>query len=271
MAEERIRKPVFSGKFYPDDSETLQFAIRQFLDTISLDCKRGHLKSLVCPHAGYIYSGYTAGHSYKVLEQCLGGFKNDLKIFLIGPCHNTEVEGLALSTMDEWNTPIGGVEVSSVVSDMIQSEEDCHENNQAHELEHSLEVQLPFLQVTLANRDFNIIPILVSKGDYSAYADILEKYLDDDSLLLVSTDLSHYDSYDSAKEKDKKTIDAILDLNIDQFQSLGDACGKLPLLILLELAKRNKWKPNLADYRNSGDTAGDKTAVVGYASIYLCG
>ncbi|MBN2100774.1 AmmeMemoRadiSam system protein B [Candidatus Dojkabacteria bacterium] len=271
MIEEKVRKPTYAGSFYPEDSGTLRFAIGQYLDDAEVDCGKCNLRALIAPHAGYIYSGYTAGNAYKVLAHCSEKTKELMRIFILGPCHKTPVKGMGVSTVDVWNSPLGRVKVSEVARQMVKNEDLCNEANSAHEMEHSIEVQLPFIQSVLSGKQFEIVPVLFSEGDCVEYADIFEKYIGDNDLLIVSTDLSHYHPYDEAKDIDQKTIDSILSLSYEYVQSSEDSCGNLPLSVLVEIAKRHKWQPKLADYRTSGDTAGDKDSVVGYASIYFCG
>jgi len=270
MSEVKVRKPVYAGSFYPEDAETLRFAVSQYIDAAEINCDRCKLKAIISPHAGYIYSGYTAGYSYKAVKKFAKGLGGTVKIFLLGPCHKTLVQGLVVSCADTWHMPFGAVKVSDVAKELVKNEDLCSDSDQAHLQEHSLEVQLPFLSVSLVGHEYEIIPILCSELDYKAAAKLISKYLDDNSLIVVSTDLSHYQSSEVANERDKKTIDAISNLDTEALMRNGDACGKTPVSILIELAKMNKWKVNLANYSNSGDTAGDKSAVVGYVSMYFC-
>lgn len=266
----KVRKPVYAGSFYPEDVETLRFAVSQYMNSAEVNCGRCRLKAVISPHAGYIYSGYTAGYSYKIVQQCTKRFKETVKVFLLGPCHKMQVQGVAVSGAQTWHIPFGAVKVSDVARDLVKNEELCCDADQAHLQEHSLEVQLPFVHIALSGHEYEIIPILYSDSNYKTVAGVINKYLDDNSIIVVSTDLSHYQPYDIATEKDQKTIDAILNLDGEAFIEDGDACGKMPVLLLIELARMNKWKVKLAHYSNSGDTVGDKSAVVGYASIYFC-
>lgn len=266
----KVRKPVYAGSFYPEDAETLRFAVNQYIDAAEVNCDKCRLKAVISPHAGYIYSGYTAGYSYKVVQKCAKGFSGTVKVFLLGPSHKALVEGMVVSGVDEWHTPFGSVAVSDVAKELTKNEELFSDIDQAHLQEHSLEVQLPFIHLALPSHQYEIIPILCSDLDYKAAAQLVNKYLDDNSLIVVSTDLSHYQPYDIANAKDKKTIDAILNLDSELFIQDGDVCGKMSVLMLIELAKMNSWKVNLAHYNNSGDAVGDKSAVVGYASMYFC-
>ncbi|MEA3357049.1 MAG: AmmeMemoRadiSam system protein B [Patescibacteria group bacterium] len=278
MQDASIRKSVFDGKFYPHDSGELAELVRGYIDSAKIDFRECDLKALVFPHAGYIYSGTTAGYSAKALKMFSTKkflrAESKIKIFLLGLSHNIKVTGLGLSTVDFWETPLGKVKVSALCSEMIRKEEICVEADRTHSVEHSIEVVIPFLQIALSElkpaQKFEIIPIIVSDIDFKSAAVILEKYISANDLVIVSTDLSHYLEYSSALDIDNNTVDQILRLDIGGFGKTGDACGKESVLILMSLARKLGWVPILADYSNSGDTAGDKKAVVGYASIIFC-
>jgi AmmeMemoRadiSam system protein B len=171
--------------------------------------------------------------------------------------------GIALTNFELWQTPLGNIPSSSLY-EKLDDKINFKLLNEAHAFEHSIEVQLPFLQTVL--KDFRITPLLTGRVDrHKEIAVKLKEYINDNTLLIVSSDLSHYRPYKEAKRCDSETVKQILslDANIDQEQ----ACGDDGIKILIELAKMLKWKVKLLDYRNSGDTAGDKSQVVGYAAI----
>jgi len=252
----RAREPAVAGAFYPGNAEELSMMVESFLNTPE-DKKISHLKALIVPHAGYIYSGQTAGYGFKQLEG-----KNYETVILIGASHQVFVNGFTIDDVTHYKTPLGLVELSPKVEELRK--EDYYNYVEAPK-EHSLEVELPFLQKTL--KDFKIIPVLTGNTDPMILAAVLRKYVDDKTLIVVSTDLSHYHTYEEAKELDNKCTDSIPALEISKTAAECEACGKIPILTLMLIAKDLGWKGELLDYRNSGDTAGDKSKVVGYSSI----
>jgi hypothetical protein len=269
MENQKIKKPVYAGSFYPEDAETLQFMIKQFLDAADIKLKRCKPKVLVVPHAGYVYSGYTAGYSYKLLKDYASNFGGKLKIFLIGPCHSMVVKNFVLSSYNLWHTPLGEVRVSEL-NNQLASKEEFSVFDQVFTKEHCLEVQLPFLQVALRGTNFEIIPILCSKLKTESMIDAFEEQLDENSVIVISTDLSHYLSQDQANSVDEQTIEALRSKDDEKLQEVGDACGLCGLRLAINLANRNKWKAKIADYSTSAETVGSKDAVVGYLSAYFC-
>lgn len=255
-----IRKPAVAGAFYPGDPEELGKMIKDFL-AAAKDIKiPGKLKALIVPHAGYIYSGPTAAFGYKLLSNYADQFS---KIILIGPSHFAGFFGAAESGASEWQTPLGIVKAGSLKKEV----KDIGMINlipEAHASEHCLEVQLPFLQTVL--KDFTIYPLLTGDIRPAALADEIEKALDKETMIIISSDLSHYFPYDKAVKLDSVCNKAIPELDIETMKSRGDACGKTGILVLMHLALKKKWKGKLLDYRNSGDTAGQKDQVVGYGA-----
>jgi AmmeMemoRadiSam system protein B len=245
--EENIRKARYAGSFYPKENKELSKMIERFLKNAKQKKIKGKLKGLLVPHAGYIYSGQVAAFAYKLLR------KNENKVILFGPSHQIYLEG-AFGFLGKWQTPIGEINVSSAQLPIVENDN-----------EHSLEVQVPFLQYGC--KDFTLMPIIYGEISPEELADIINSEMDDTSILIASSDLSHYLSYELAKKIDTETINAILDLDLQRFLQIGDACGKTGIAALIILAKKHKWKPILLDYKNSGDTAGDKKGVVGYAAI----
>jgi hypothetical protein len=247
------RKPAVAGTFYPKNPEELKRQVQDFLAQAEVIDTQGKLKALIVPHAGYIYSGIVAAQAYKLLESY--SFK---KVILLGPSHYQAFHGASIAEED-FQTPLGIVKVGNTESwlkeDLVISFPD------AHQQEHSLEVQLPFLQETLG--EFELYALVLGTVNEEKLAKYLAAKVDDDTLIIVSSDLSHYLEYQKAIMKDNDTISKILN---DDPGSL-DACGKVGIKVLMHLASIKGWPPQLLDYRNSGDTAGDKTKVVGYAAI----
>lgn len=253
-----IRPPAFAGTFYPEDEKDLKNDVERYIKNAKTTKFDGKIKALISPHAGFPYSGPVAASGYSLLKG-----KKYRKIIIIGTSHRMMFQGIALTNFSFWKTPLGNIPASKA-SEELESDFNFKLINEAHAFEHSIEVQLPFLQVVL--EDFSITPLLTGRiGNYEEIAEKLTKYAGEDTLFIVSADLSHYLPYKNAQERDKQTIDKIInfDTNIDPEES----CGSSGTITLIEMAKTLKWKSKLLDYRNSGDTAGDKKEVVGYASI----
>jgi len=241
------RAPVHAGAFYPADKTKLSSMINHFLSQTKSKKLEGKLAALIVPHAGYIYSGITAAFAYNSLRKA-----SPKKIILLGPSHYHYLKG-AFSFSLPWQTPLGVLKVNQADFPVMKKD-----------IEHSLEVEAPFLQTVLA--DFEFTPIMYGEISPDALAGSLLP-LKKETVIIASSDLSHFFKYTEAKQIDAVTINAILDLDFEEFMRVGDACGKTGIGALLLLAKKNNWKPVLLDYRNSGDTAGNMEEVVGYASI----
>jgi AmmeMemoRadiSam system protein B/AmmeMemoRadiSam system protein A len=251
------RKPAVAGSFYPSGEDELARAVDGYLENAD-DKRLPNVRGLVVPHAGYVYSGFTAAYGFK---QLVG---RDIKtVIVIAPSHRIHLSGAALLDVTHFETPLGLIHVSPKVKDLIK--EDGFANVPgAHSQEHALEVELPFLQRVLG--DFELIPIVVGDTDPKALASVLLKYVDDRTLVVASSDLSHYYPYDEAVKLDSACTKAIPSLDFEGMKSC-QACGDIPIQTLMRIAEEKGWVGKLLDYRNSGDTAGDKSRVVGYASV----
>lgn len=256
-----LRLPQFAGTFYPQDPLTLKRMIEDFFHQVVIEKLQKQPRALIVPHAGYLYSGLVAAFGFKMLE----GYQYE-KVILLGPSHYFYFDGLASSPNGYWQTPLGKIAClgkEDFVS--FQNAKEVIESALIHESEHCLEVEVPFLQLVL--RDFTLIPLLTGEGDMTPLANLLNTILDDNVLLIISSDLSHYYPYEVAKQKDKITLEAILNNNIEAFQKKGEACGKKGIEILMTIAKKRRWQPKLLKALNSGDITQEKDQVVGYGSI----
>ncbi|MFH1107049.1 MAG: AmmeMemoRadiSam system protein B [Candidatus Micrarchaeota archaeon] len=252
------REPAVAGAFYPAEALELKRMVDGFLRA-ARPKRVSDPRIVIAPHAGYIYSGPTAGFAFKPLE----GLQIK-RVFLLGPSHYAAFPGLGEDNHDKWKTPLGTVKVRRL-SDFAKSGS-IFSIPQAFAPEHCLEVEIPFLQAVL-HRAFEIVPALTGDISPSDAADIIAPLLDSDSLLLVSSDLSHYHSYEQANRIDGITCKAISALDMEAMQSHGEACGKTGVLAAMLIAKKLGLKCSMLDYRNSGDTAGDRLRVVGYGSF----
>jgi AmmeMemoRadiSam system protein B len=253
-----IRPQVAAGSFYPEDEKELKSQIENYLKSVKKIDFKGSIKAVISPHAGYIYSGPVAAYSYKTIIK-----KNFREVIIIGLSHQMMFQGIALSNFSFWKTPLGNVPSSSLYK-KLEDENSFKLLNEAHVFEHSIEVELPFLQTVIGS--FLITPMLTGRiNNHKEIAEIISRYIHEKTLIVVSSDLLHYLPYEEANKIDKETIEKIL--NFDTDIEHERACGADGIIILLELARLLNWKVKLLDYRNSGDTCGDKSQVVGYASI----
>jgi len=256
-----IRYPIVAGTFYPANPQELEKMVRGFLHQATVEKFSIQPKALIVPHAGYVYSGPVAAYGFKALEN-----QNYKKIILLGPSHHFSFQGLTSSPSGYWETPLGKIECLGKENfKELKKTKEIIESSEIHEPEHCLEVEIPFLQTVL--KEFKIVSFLTGELNIKTIAKVLEHLVDEGTLILVSSDLSHYYSYEEAQKLDTVTIDAILDNDSKRLEEYGEACGKTGIDILLEIAKNKHWQPKLLKASNSGDTAGDKSQVVGYASI----
>ncbi len=254
-----LRKPAVAGSFYPERPEILRKMIWQFLD----EAPAGGAvpKALIAPHAGYIYSGPIAASAYKRLLSAKDRIK---RVVLLGPSHRVGFEGLALSSADAFLTPLGSISIDKEAYKLIAHLPQVFVLEQAHQREHSLEVHLPFLQEVLG--DFKLVPIAVGEASPQMVSEVLEAlWGGDETLIVISSDLSHYYDYESARALDSATSRAI---ELLRPEDIGheQACGRRPVNGLLLSAKKHHLRAKTLDLRNSGDTAGSRDEVVGYGA-----
>ena len=258
-----VRAAAVAGLFYPEAPPALAADVRAHLAAAKTpgSAPGDAPKAIIVPHAGYIYSGAIAGHGYARLAAARDAIH---RVVLFGPAHRALVRGLALPSVRAFATPLGEVELDGEAAALALTLPQVVCDDAAHAREHSLEVQLPFLQRTL--EDFRIVPFAVGDATPREVAEVIELlWGGPETLIVVSSDLSHYQRYADARATDRATADAILALSpeLDHQQ----ACGATPINGLLIAARRHRLRPELLDLRNSGDTAGDKSRVVGYASF----
>lgn len=256
-----VRAPAVAGSFYPASAAALQSQVAGLLASAALPGKGVRPKALIAPHAGYIYSGTTAASAYRLLAPFHDTYS---RVVLLGPAHRVYVRGLALPSTDAFATPLGEVLLDRDALAAIARLPQVCVSDDAHADEHSLEVHLPFLQQTLDG--FRLVPLAVGDANPEEVAEVLRLLWGDEAtLIVVSSDLSHYLPYSQARAADDETARAILEMTarIDHEQ----ACGATPVNGLLLEARARGLQPALLDMRNSGDTAGDRKRVVGYASF----
>lgn len=256
-----IRPAAVAGMFYPGSAAELAHDVSAMLTTAKAHAPQLVPKVLIAPHAGYIYSGAIAASAYALLEPIANRIR---RVVLLGPTHRVAIRGLALPGTDAFATPLGFVPIDHDAVDQVAALPQVTISPQAHALEHSLEVHLPFLQSVLP--DFKLLPLAVGMASAEEVAEVLETlWGGDETLIVVSSDLSHYLPYDTARRVDGDTAQAILHLH--QGISHEQACGGTPVNGLLLAVRKHQLQPHLLDLRNSGDTAGSKDKVVGYAAF----
>ncbi|MGO9392594.1 AmmeMemoRadiSam system protein B [Rhodoblastus sp.] len=258
--EQAVRRAAAAGLFYPADPEELRTAIERLLANSSFKPGVGRIRALIAPHAGYVYSGPVAAEAFAALRAEKHGFT---RVVVIGPAHRMPVRGIAVPSVRAFATPLGNVPVDIAAIEEIAVMPFVVMQDEPHADEHALEVELPFLQAVFGS--IAIVPLLVGSATPQDVARVLSRLWDDDALVVVSSDLSHYLRYDDARRRDSATAGAIERLD-EAAIGFDDACGALPIRGLLIEAKHRGLSIERLDLRNSGDTAGDRNRVVGYGA-----
>ena len=255
------RPAAVAGLFYPDSPIELKHTLTDLLANAKVTTLARPPKALIVPHAGYIYSGAVAASAYARLGDLRGRIR---RVVLLGPTHRVYVRGLALPEAERFATPLGEVQLDREGMQQLSGLPQVTQSAAAHQMEHSLEVQLPFLQQVLG--DFKLLPLAVGEATAAEVAEVLETvWGGDETLIVISSDLSHFLPDAVARKVDGGTVDAILALN--SHLNHEQACGATPVNGLLLAARKHGLRPVALDVRNSSDTAGDPERVVGYASF----
>jgi AmmeMemoRadiSam system protein B len=258
-----VRQPAVAGAFYPGQAGPLASTVASLLGAARAesDASPKPPKVLIVPHAGYVYSGLMAARAYAQLAAARETIR---RVVLLGPVHRVPVRGLALPGTASFATPLGEIEIDTAAVAALQPLRQVVVSPAAHALEHSLEVQLPFLQQVLGH--FKLLPLAVGDAEPHEVAEVLETlWGGPETLIVISSDLSHYLPYRAAQNIDSETVERILAL--DGPLTHEQACGGTPISGLLLAARRHHLQPRLLGLCNSGDTAGDRQRVVGYAAI----
>jgi hypothetical protein len=256
-----VRPAAVAGSFYPGDPAALAAEVAAYLAEAAPARGAAAPKAIIAPHAGYIYSGPVAASIYARCAALRGRVR---RVVLLGPAHRVYVRGAALANVEAFDSPLGRVELDREAMAGLRELSFVEVSDRAHALEHSLEVHLPFLQSVLGA--FRLVPIVVGDATPGEMAQLLERVWGaEETLVVVSSDLSHYHPYDIARRTDLGTASRILglDTGIDP----EEACGSAPINGLLEVARRRGLGVELVDLRNSGDTAGGRDRVVGYGAF----
>ncbi|MCK5647407.1 MAG: AmmeMemoRadiSam system protein B [Gammaproteobacteria bacterium] len=256
-----IRPPAVAGSFYPGNIKQLDSSVQTYLDDVKITAIQTKPRALIVPHAGYIYSGPIAASAYAQLIPFAGQITT---VVLLGPSHRIPLLGIASSSADYFQTPLGEIPLDRKIIDKLEQLPFVQSYDDAHRQEHSLEVQLPFLQKILP--EFTLVPLVIGQTDDQQVSELIETlWQEQDTLFLISSDLSHYLDYHQAQLSDQAASEAIAEL-IPQNIHYEQACGRSGIAGMLLSAKKHHLNVQMLDLRNSGDTAGTKDRVVGYGS-----
>ncbi len=260
QASLQIRPAAVAGSFYPGTAAELSRTVDAML-AAAPSTQAAPIKALIVPHAGYVYSGAVAASAYALLAAQRDSIR---RVVLLGPCHRVATRGLALPAARAFATPLGKIAIDAELAATLLDLPQVQQSDAAHQLEHSLEVQLPFLQTVLGN--FTLLPLAVGDATDEEVAAVLDRvWGGPETLIVISSDLSHYHAYDEAQRRDRATVAQILALQ--PLASFEQACGALPVNGLIACARRHGLTPRLVESMNSGDGVGDRARVVGYASL----
>ncbi|ABM62635.1 protein of unknown function DUF52 [Halorhodospira halophila SL1] len=261
----KVRPPAVAGRFYPGEAETLRRAVRELLAEAG-EPERDPTRAphaMVLPHAGYPFSGAAAARGYQRIVPIREQLRH---VVLLGPAHFVDLSGIALPAADALATPLGTVPVSATLRERALEHPGVHIDDSAHEREHSLEVHLPFLQTLLD--DFDVLPLVVGRGPAESCGRLIEQLWQDDTLVVVSSDLSHFHDDPTARRLDAETTAAIEAGTFEQITP-ERACGAAPLRGLLWFARKHGLQTQAIAQCNSGDVTGDRSSVVGYGSYVV--
>ena len=259
-----IRKTVVAGSFYPNEKEELLSLINSFSKSIKNEPQNDfeHINAIITPHAGFIYSGRLANLSF-----CLASKQNPKRIIIIGPSHRVYFEGSHICTSDEYETPLGNIQVDIDFSQNLKDKYDFLDTNTECEFEHSTETQAPFIKHYFPNA--KIVEIIYANQDFNTLSELIAEVIEDkENLVVISTDLSHFHTLKKAKELDTYCINAIAKKDISLLE-IGEACGKIGIKAILKTAIQKSLNTKVLAYSTSCDINNDKSRVVGYTTALV--
>ncbi len=261
-----IRKSSVSGTFYPSTKEEIEKYINHFnqvleKSNINIDCDF-QPRAIISPHAGYIYSGFTANVAFTLLKQKI----NPTRIIVIGPSHKFGFDGASISLHNDYETPLGNLKIDVQYSQQLEEKYDFLDFMSDVHKEHSTETQMPFIKHYFP--DTKVVEIVYSKCDYKDITKIIEEVLkDDDNFVVISTDLSHFYNLNDAHKLDNICLSGIKNLDLNILNKGCEACGIIGVKGLVDYASQSNMQVKLLDYRTSADASGDTSRVVGYTSF----
>ena len=254
-----VKRPVVAGLFYPGTADELSATLDDLMQTADAASEERPY-ALIAPHAGYQYSGPVAASAYATLAPWADEIS---RVVVLAPSHRLGFRGIATSSADLFQTPLGDIPVDRVAVRQLRGLPGVLELDEAFAQEHALEVQLPFLQTMLG--PFELVPLVVGEADSEDVSQVIDTLWSPETLIVVSSDLSHFLEYSTCQRRDRSTTAMIENMEADKIGPY-DACGAYPVRGLLKSARRHGWRVRTLDLRNSGDTAGDKSRVVGYGA-----
>lgn len=258
-----VRQPAVAGLFYPGNARELTNEVTQYLRDARRDSDYAEEspKALIVPHAGYMYSGNIAARAYVTLDNIADRIE---RVVLIGPAHRVRLKGLAITDVQYFRTPLGDIPIDIPATRQLLTLPQVQVMDAAHWQEHSLEVQLPFLQVSLG--EFSVVPVVIGDATPSEVDQVIELlWGGPETLVIISSDLSHYLDYETARYIDRSTSEAVEHFRFDLID-FNQACGCIGMQALLRVAKRKGMAVHTLGLCNSGDVAGGRDNVVGYGS-----
>lgn len=261
MKVDSIRRPAVAGRFFPAVRSELTAIVQSCLQEASPPERTGAPKAIIAPHAGFAFSGPVAGSAFAPLTEAA----NEIgRVVLIGPSHHVAFDGVATSGFGNFETPLGVVSVDAGAIRQALKFDFVKEFEPAHQREHSLETHLPFLQSVLG--EFQVVPLVTGRIDRETLARLFDAlWGGEETIISVSSDLSHFFDYETARSLDRETSTRIAQFEADQITP-DDACGAVSIRGFLEAGRRREMRSEIIDLRNSGDTAGDRSRVVGYGA-----
>ena len=260
-----VRKTSVAGTFYPNSCLEINKYIEHFngiLEDVDF-CSDIKVRAIISPHAGYVYSGFTANFAFNLIQK-----NKPKRVIVIGPSHRVYINGASIALYDEYETPCGNLKVDLDYSIKLKEEFDFLTFDESAHSEHSTETQMPFIKHCFEQT--RVIEIVYGDINYQKISELIDELLkDEDNLIVISTDLSHFYTLKEANVLDQHCIDAIESLNISEFDSGGEACGMIGVKAIINSAVKNSFRSKIVDYRTSFDASSDEGSVVGYVSALI--
>ena len=255
-----IRKSVLSGYWFPKNKSELDSSLEVFMKNNKNNFINKKIKAMIVPHAGYKYCGDILGSAYNQLNF---SYEN---VFIFGTAHRNSYEGVSIPDFSHYQIPFGNIKINSISNELLK-EKYFKSLNDAHISEHSIEIQLPFLKKIYDDNDFNlsITPLLFGRVNPNEIAECLVNYINENSLIIVSADLSHFLNDEKARNIDRETINKIISLKTINRENA--TCNPYGINTIIEVAKIKNWETDLLKYSNSSEVTNDYSRVVGYSSI----
>jgi AmmeMemoRadiSam system protein B len=260
-----IRQTAVAGQFYPNSQEEIEKYIQHFnkiLDDNHFKSDAASIRAVIAPHAGYVYSGFTANAVYRSIDT------KPKRVIVIGPSHRVFVEGASVSLYDEYRSPLGNIPIDKEFGEKLIEQFDYLDFSEAAHHEHSTETQIPFVKHYMP--DVQVVEIVYGRIDYRQIEQVIETlFQDPENFIVISTDLSHFYTQDQAKKLDNICLSAIANQDLKLFDQGCEACGIIGVKAMVAASKKASLRTKIVDYRTSYDASGDASRVVGYTSVLI--